>query len=193
MFIVLEGIDHCGKTVQSKKLSQFWQSILIQFPNRQTEIGKKIDKYLRKEVTYDNQTIKELFSKNRHEFSELIIKTLNDHKMVICDRYSFSGCAYALARENDEEVSQETINQYLEIDDDLPKPNFVFLLDIDPMQVLSRYDNENLLEIHENIEFQTKVRHIFLQMAEQFKWVVIDASMSIEDIFLKINEFLNHG
>ncbi|OQS53359.1 tmp1 [Ecytonucleospora hepatopenaei] len=52
LFIVLEGIDHSGKTSVAKKLHEILGGVKIAFPNRETKTGKEIDKYLKGNI-YD--------------------------------------------------------------------------------------------------------------------------------------------
>ena len=69
------------------------------FPNRTTETGKVIDKYLTSDdehLTYHDRAIHLLFSSNRWEQANTIHQQLVDRKLILCDRYAYS----AVARSN---------------------------------------------------------------------------------------------
>mmetsp|Transcript_22908 Transcript_22908/g.38369 ORF Transcript_22908/g.38369 Transcript_22908/m.38369 type:complete len:98 (+) Transcript_22908:130-423(+) len=71
-FILFEGIDRCGKTTQSKMLTEtlLKQGIKaehMRFPDRTTEIGKMINAYLTNSVDTDDKAIHLLFAANRWE------------------------------------------------------------------------------------------------------------------------------
>lgn len=81
-FILFEGVDRCGKTTQTKLLSEFCKektgsAELIRFPNRETTIGQLIDSYLRSASNLNDNSIHLLFSANRWEASENIERSLN--------------------------------------------------------------------------------------------------------------------
>ena len=46
LFIVLEGIDHCGKTTISDRLADELDAVRLNFPDRNTVSGKIINEYL---------------------------------------------------------------------------------------------------------------------------------------------------
>lgn len=99
-FIVLEGVDRAGKSTQCKKLLDMLSpnAILTNFPNRTTEIGKVINKYLKNEIELSDEAVHLLFSANRWEQKDFIKNSLNSGKTVIVDRYAFSGVAFTAAK-----------------------------------------------------------------------------------------------
>lgn len=82
-FILFEGVDRCGKSTQSKLLTDYCRektgaAELIRFPERSTAIGQLIDSYLKNsEVIHDN-SVHLLFSANRWESANAIAGALND-------------------------------------------------------------------------------------------------------------------
>ena len=64
LFIVLEGIDHSGKTTQTKLLveniSKFAPVQHMWFPRRDTDIGRQIDSYLKNSLNIDDTVIHDL-------------------------------------------------------------------------------------------------------------------------------------
>jgi dTMP kinase len=82
-FILFEGIDRCGKTTQSKKISSFCvdtlgkNTELIRFPDRESSIGHLINSYLQSTSNLNDQAIHLLFSANRWESSTGLEAKLN--------------------------------------------------------------------------------------------------------------------
>jgi dTMP kinase len=76
-FIVLEGLDRSGKSSVAKFLSQKLSlekgpTVLMNFPDRTTSIGKMINHFLNNQVELGNEAIHLLFSANRWENSSKI-------------------------------------------------------------------------------------------------------------------------
>ena len=100
-FIVFEGCDHSGKTTQSKLLSEsgiFKNVTTMTFPDRTTLIGSMINNYLQKSTKLNDKAIHLLFSANRWEKESKINELLNNGTTIICDRSSYSGIAYSVAK-----------------------------------------------------------------------------------------------
>ena len=111
-FIVLEGIDRCGKTTQCALLVKHLLSIsiaalAIRFPDRTTAVGKVINQYLQSSSTVavdgkkgavDDRAIHLLFSANRWEAIPSILETLGKGIHIVCDRYAYSGVAFSSAK-----------------------------------------------------------------------------------------------
>ena len=109
-FIVVEGVDGVGKSTLVKSLAQkfrahgFTNVHEMHFPNRSTATGKQINAYLQDvkshTKTMDPKTLQALFIANRREAQPTIRDILEDpHGVIVCDRYSPSGIAYAVAAE----------------------------------------------------------------------------------------------
>lgn len=103
ILVVIEGLDRSGKSTQTSLLTQALNTAqqpaeLWKYPNRETELGKIIDKYLRKEVEMDDRAVHLLFSANRWEFDEKMRDCLNSGTNLVVDRYAYSGVAYTGAK-----------------------------------------------------------------------------------------------
>ena len=121
------------------------KSELYSFPNRETDIGSLIDKYLKNEIKMSDRAIHLLFSANRWEIIDEIKSKLNDGVSIIMDRYVYSGIAYSLAKGN---LDYEWC---MSCDKGLPKPDFIYFLNSD-------FCKENFdEEIYEEVEFQKRV------------------------------------
>jgi Thymidylate kinase len=102
-FILLEGIDRCGKTTQCTKLlnrliSAGIAATILRFPDRTTSTGLIINQYLQSGIQLDDHAIHLLFSANRWENSIKLQQYLVDGTTVICDRYAYSGVAFSSAK-----------------------------------------------------------------------------------------------
>src|SRR5205809_4314606 len=102
-FIVLEGLDHSGKTTQCKCLverltKEGYKVESMRFPDRTTPIGKLIDTHLKSDVELSDEAIHLLFSANRWELHKIIMDKLSEGITIICDRYAYSGWAYGAAK-----------------------------------------------------------------------------------------------
>ncbi|KAL4709910.1 hypothetical protein ACJJTC_003873 [Scirpophaga incertulas] len=175
--IIIEGLDRTGKSTQCKKLVENLNKKLIKaintnFPNRNTDIGNVIDKYLKSQNNLSDETIHLLFSANRWELAKDIIKTLEQGTSIIVDRYCYSGAAFSAAKGLDLEWCKSA-------DVGLPKPDKVFFLTM-PMDVIENREGYGM-ERYENYNFQKKVSDIYHQLMDT-TWEVVDANRSIKVI-----------
>jgi dTMP kinase len=139
--IVFEGINGSGKTTIInniyKELLKTQKNVkILKFPNRNTESGIIIDKFLKKQYNFKNldEQIK-IFADNRKECKESIEILLKNNYIILCDRYIYSNIAYILTdqtlnilnnnNKNDKIISFSNIIQY---DYELFKPHYVFLI-----------------------------------------------------------------
>lgn len=159
IFVVFEGTDRCGKSTQSKLLKDYFISegkgaVLMNFPNRKTDIGKLIDDYLsKKKGNIDKKYLHKLFSTNRWEAHKLIKNMLLVNKNnIVCDRYCYSGLAYSMSNGLSEDWCKLS-------DSGLIKPDIVFYLSNDITNCSNREGFGE--EIYEKTDFQTKVKYNF--------------------------------
>ena len=80
-FILLEGVDRCGKTTQcalllKHLLSLSMAAVALRFPDRTTQVGKLIDGYLQSGADLDDRAVHLLFSANRWEAAPSLAQTL---------------------------------------------------------------------------------------------------------------------
>lgn len=132
-FIVLEGVDRCGKTTQCGLLLRHLVSmgvaaVAMRFPDRTTLVGQLINSYLAsKDVALDDRAIHLLFSANRWEAAPKIAKTLAAGTSIVCDRYAHSGVAFSSAKVSDPPLTVEWCQSP---DVGLPAPDVVIFLDL---------------------------------------------------------------
>ena len=176
-FIVIEGIDGAGKTTLSqdlkRELERSGYSVIITSEPTYGKYGKQLrDKIRQGDITPKEEL--ELFFKDRMEHVEKVLKpALSKGKIVICDRYFYSTCAYQGARGLD-------YKEICRINEVFPKPDLVILLDLSPEQALSR---KELREEHfEREDFLKRVREIYLEVIKSTAHHVIDGSLPREEV-----------
>jgi dTMP kinase len=183
--IVIEGLDRTGKTTQTERLLAKLASIgvnhkLVKFPQRETDIGMMINKYLTdKTFQLKDQAAHLLFSANRWELVNSIEEDLKNGVTVVLDRYVYSGVAYSAAKGLD-------FDWCLNPDKGLPKPDVtVFLKFKDDGEHTSREGFGD--ERYEVAEFQAKVRKMFEKFQGNEEWNVLYVDgMKIEEVEEKI-------
>ena len=151
--IVMEGLDHSGKSSQARLLAQAIPGAqLANFPDRTTAVGGLIDQYLRNQVDKDDRAIHLLFSANRWERISSIRAQLEAGTTVILDRYAFSGCVYSAAK-------GLPLSWCRAPDAGLIQPDLVVYLRMSATQVAERSGFGS--ERYEETSFQEKVGKLF--------------------------------
>lgn len=100
-FLVLDGTDGCGKSTQIPLLRKVFEqrgfSVVHTYDPGGTDIGEQIRKLLKYEAKgkMDVHTETMLFMASRAQLvSEVIRPALSEGKIVLCDRFVSSTCAY---------------------------------------------------------------------------------------------------
>jgi len=195
-FIVLEGVDRCGKTTQASLLIKHFVGLGIaatamRFPDRTTMVGDLINQYLQSKSELDDRAVHLLFSANRWEAAPSLRRTLvEEGANVICDRYAHSGVAFSSAKPS----LEENLDWCRACDVGLPAPDAVIFLDLSQEEAEQRggYGGER----YEKKEMQQRVRKRFSQLQEmdesdgQIPWYVVNAAQTIEDVQTEINNIV---
>lgn len=182
LLIAIEGCDKSGKTRNVTKLMFKLQSKQIPvvsycFPHRKSSIGNVIDKYLKREITLDKESLCLLFTANRWEMKNEIENKLKNGINVILDRYIYSGIAYAVAN------NVNTINDWKRMEGGLTAPDIVFFLDVKPQYLIDRKNYGS--DVFENISFQEKVYDLFCDLKD-VNWICVNANRR----FKTVNRFI---
>jgi dTMP kinase len=178
IFIAIEGIDAAGKRTQTSILRAWFGSKgmtthTISFPAYDTTIGKEIRKFLDGSVDYPQQVRAMLYAANRWEKRAEIEAMLAKTDATIVDRYSGSNLAYGVSNGLD-------IEWLLHLEEGLPEPDLVLLLDASPTKLVPRRgDRKDSYE--RNISLQEKARDAYVKLAKRFGWSVVDANGGIEE------------
>ena len=198
-FIVIEGIDGCGKTTQIDELSKWLpNSGLINTRSKLITTrepgGSLLGQKLRRLILDNNKTNKPsslaellLYSADRAEHvSKIISPALNNNDWVISDRFSDSTLAY---QGYGRKINLEIIKEIESIVCQGVYPDLTFFLEISPEESIFRRKNKIPDRIEsEGIRFLEKVNEGFKLIAKQKNWKVISASQNIKTISNQIKE-----
>jgi len=195
IFITFEGIDGSGKTTQIELLNNFLKQsgfdvILTREPGG-TDIGNKIRKILldSKNIQMSHRAETLLFLASRAELvSKVIRPSLNQGKIIICDRFFDSTIAYqGIARQLG---AEKVLDMSLWATENII-PDLTFLLSIDIGECENRIKNgkkkKDRIE-KEEIEFKNKIQQGYLQLAGQNKerFIIVNGYLDIESVFAVI-------
>jgi len=181
MFIVLEGIDGCGKSTQAKLLVEWLErnekKVFLTAEPTKNEIGLFIRDILSGNEKVDPKTLALLFTADRYEhIVNEIEPALSRNEIVISERYYHSTITYQEAQGVDRKWLLE-INKFAR------KPDITIFLDVKPEISVKRTTTN---EIFERKEFLEKVRDNYLKLDENMK--KIDANRSKDEI---VNDIKN--
>ncbi len=200
-FIVIEGIDGCGKTTQIDELSKWLpNSGLIKKNSKVIKTrepgGSQLGKKLRGLILDNNNNNKPsslaellLYSADRAEHvSKIISPALKNNNWVISDRFSDSTLAY---QGYGREINLDIIRNIESIVCQGEYPDLTFFLEISPEESILRRKNEIPDRIEsEGISFLEKVNQGFKLIAKEKNWKVISASQNVQTISNQIKETL---
>jgi len=192
-FIVIDGIDGCGKGEQIKMLHNYLfdknkrNVILTTREPTYGVYGVKIRKILKEdEDPYEKaEHLLGLYTKDRNEHLESIVipflKNENGDikKFVLCDRYYYSTYAF-------QQTQGIPFDEIHKLQMNFLKPDVTFILDVDSEVALSRIDkSRNIVEKFEKLEFMRKVRQNFIDLKSKLNEniIIIDASKSKKEVF----------
>jgi len=198
-FIVIEGIDGCGKTTQIDELSKWLpNSGLIKKGSKLITtrepggslLGEKLRKLILDKKNKPSPLAELLlYSADRAEhISKIISPALNNNDWVISDRFSDSTLAYQGYGRG---INLETIKNIESIVCQGQYPDLTFFLEISPEESILRRKHEIPDRIEsEGFKFLEKVNKGFKLIAKQKNWKVISASQNIKTISNQIKETL---
>jgi dTMP kinase len=181
LLIVLEGIDGSGKTTQARLLAAALrraglEALSFREPTR-GRWGREIRKKARRPDSLTPEEELTLFLKDREEdVARNILPSLRRKKAVILDRYYFSTIAYQGARG----LSRKRIRRLNE--KFAPRPDLVFVLDVDPARGLGRIEGRPKKEpLFERENYLARVRRIFRSFRGR-KFIHLDGTRDKKDI-----------
>jgi len=183
LFITFEGGEGCGKSTQSrlllKKIEQQNIPVVLTHEPGGTVLGNELRKALKRKRGSSISPHAELFlvaASRAQLVAELIRPALEEGKVVICDRFTYSTLVYQGYGRGLELSFVETVNN---IATGNLKSDLTILLDISPDQGLARKRSlKDRFEL-EDLSFHRRVRDGYLKAAaaEPDRWLVIDASL----------------
>jgi dTMP kinase len=164
-FIVFEGTEGSGKTIQATKLERWlskegFPAVFTREPTR-FPIGNLINQILEKEVFIADVALPLLFAADRANHTiRYIIPEIKKGSVVICDRYIFSSLAYQSSgmKTAIEKKWLKEINKYV------LKPDLTFFLDIDPeigLKRIKKWRHNHDNKFFEDLETQRRIRKAY--------------------------------
>ena len=200
-FIVIEGIDGCGKTTQINELSKWLPTSGLMEKDSQLittrEPGGSLLGQKLRSIILDNEENNKpsslaellLYSADRAEhISKIITPSLKQNNWVISDRFSDSTLAYQGYGRN---INLDILKNIESIVCQGESPDLTIFLEISPQESILRRKNDipDRME-SEGIKFLEKVNEGFKLIAKEKNWEVISASQNIRTISNQINETL---
>ena len=205
-FIAFEGIEGCGKSYQSKKLSnnlrkKNFKTVLTREPG-----GTKSSELIRNLILKDyfNKDSKEKFDKytdtliylaarNEHIINK-IKPALDKKKIVICDRFTDSTLAYQVYGKKVNKKFIDNIHKYILRG---IKPHLTFILKVSAKSSRARLKKRRSKNRYDNFSqaFYTKAQKTFLKIAKnKNNYFILDSStndnMLEKKIFNIVSKYL---
>lgn len=209
--IAIEGIDGSGKGTQSKRLSERLiaagvSATVLQFPRyAETTFGSAIGDFLNGRFgsleQVHPQLASVLYAGDRFESRTVLQQAINDHDIVILDRFTGSNLAHQSAKLEGQERSELVawIDHIEHVVFGLPRPNLNILIDISSRwsrELVSRkgerdYTDDEADIQESNLPYLERVRRCYLGIAEQREdWQVV-ASLSEDDELRTVSDINN--
>jgi dTMP kinase len=187
---VIEGVDGAGKSTQIKLLREFftgkgYKCEYLHFPRTGAPyFGELIARFLRGEFgtigEVDPYLVALLYAGDRKDASTMIQHWLNDGKIVLLDRYTYSNIAYQCAKINEISSQNKLMEWILALEFDhfsIPRPDLNIFLDVPfaftekklsgPRTGEERSYLNGSRDIHEeSMDFQRKVRDLYLRVSQ---------------------------
>jgi dTMP kinase len=187
---VIEGVDGAGKSTQIKMLQDFFTQMgyrneYLHFPRTDAPyFGELIARFLRGEFGSLNEVdpylVAMLYAGDRKDASEMLYRWLNEGRIVLLDRYTYSNIAYQCAKLGNTEAQDKLMKWILALEFEhfgIPRPNLNIFLDVpfsfteNKLSSARIGDDRSYLngirDIHEeSLAFQKKVREIYFRVAK---------------------------
>lgn len=199
MFIVLEGIDGCGKTTQADAIERWIAArcgagaVVRTHEPGGWPGGEALRAFLLADGFRSRWTEFLLFMADRCEHAARVISpALADGRIVLCDRYTPSTLAYQIL--SDLDIPKETTAYLLDMAQvlGLPEPDLVLWLDAPWETAAARLVSRGKRDAFDarGREYFERVRAAYGRLAAEAGgrtlWVPIDASRAQDDVFREI-------
>lgn len=196
VFVVLEGIDGCGKSTQARLLTEELRrrgedTLHLHEPGG-TDLGNTIRKLILDPNTKGIHPRAEalLYSAARAELVHSVLKpALAAGKSIVCERYYYSTLAYQGYGLAEDTGRLQSLSAYAT---DMIKPTRVVMLDIDPITALGRVGkNLDRIELR-GAEYMHRVRdgYFLLSRREPDRFRIVSALGTPEEVSARVIEAL---
>jgi len=196
-YIVLEGIDGCGKSTQIKLLSEYLKEITAPYvvtaePTKDSPFADKIATILKSKDSFITALdLQSLYVEDRnYHMVRTVIPALGSGKTVISDRSFISTFAYGMAFGLDFE---KILKLHMDIlGDNWIKPDVAFYIDIDVKTSLSRIlKNRNEVSFFEKKENLELIRKQYLSLQSKGWMARVNGKRTPNQIFDYLKKKLN--
>jgi len=184
LFITFEGGEGCGKSTQAKalwrRLSRLGISSQLTREPGDTALGNQLRRLLKRKCQDEISPEAELFlfaACRIQLVSQLIRPSLQQGKVVICDRFADSTTAY---QGYGRRIDLATVKAINDLATQHTRPDLTVLLDAPATKGLGRKQASMKDRFEtEEIAFHNRVRDGYLKLAaeEPERWLVIDATL----------------
>ena len=192
LFITFEGIEHCGKTTQSRliadRLRNTRRSVVLTREPGGTPFGTAIRELVLQPSTDPIDTTAELllFAADRAQHVRTLIQpALADGKVVISDRFHDSTRAYQGYGRG---IDMDTIDRAISLATGGLEPDLTILMDVDVETSRARAEaNDDRIEQDSNAFFD-RVRHGFLEIARNSasRIIVVNGTEPTQDVTARV-------
>ncbi|MBI2583086.1 MAG: dTMP kinase [Candidatus Aenigmarchaeota archaeon] len=198
LFIVIEGIDGCGKATQAAllashvfRMAKDTNVSLTREPTGLSPASRRLREMLKKKDShrkYAGKFLKLWVQDRKFHIRKIINPALKASCIVISERYYHSSYAYQAAQG----LSFDFISQ---IHKGMPVPDLTIILDVEPEKAISRLSKiGNGRDSFERHDFLKKVRENYIHLPEKLineNIIIIPAGGAVEKVFEKVrDEFL---
>jgi dTMP kinase len=177
--IAIEGIDQAGKRTQAHLLAanlriRGRRVSVWDFPDYRTPLGKQLKAYLGGKIRLDVRSVHLLYAANKWEVAAELTRKLGRGEFLIVNRYTPSNIAYGMAHG----LPASWLGS---LEEGLPKPDRVVILDISPRTSLWRKRKDR--DVHEgNLAYLNRVRREYLHIAKRYGWKIVDGGGDPETV-----------
>ena len=189
-YIVIEGLDGCGKHTQttflSKRLKALGSVREYSFPNYRSDSSALVKKYLNGDFGRDADSVNP-YAASTFFLSDQVATYLEDIRngssdFTVFDRYATSNLLYQAVKLHGKERAEfvKWFDDFAYSKLELPKPTMVIFLkvpfDVFKWLIAERHDNKHDgCDIHEdNMAFMEEVYEASMSIATENGWTVID-------------------
>lgn len=197
-FIVLDGIDGCGKGTQAKLLVDYLfdcdkkNHIFLTREPYNSEYYAEIRQLLKEGIDpkENSEFLAELFVKDRKVHCKLLEYLLSRGVYIVCDRYKYSTLVY-------QQAQGVSLEKLLEIHKRILIPDLAIIVDVPAEIALERVvkdGNRSHREVFEQQDFQEQLRQNFLALPVVLpdeKIIIIDGNKLIAEAFELIKKEVN--
>jgi dTMP kinase len=181
-FIVLEGGEFSGKSTQSRlladRLRASGREVVETFEPGDTALGRELRRLLLEfDGPIDRYTEALLMAADRRQHAaDVITRAVDSGLDVVCDRYVPSSLVYQ------GEVREVPLEFIETINEGVPTPDVVILLDVPDDVAVARGGNPSDRIEREGETFHRKVREAYRKLAADRNWVAVDGSRAPDQV-----------